>query len=139
MAQIVNFSEAAAIGIHAVLLLTSHRERALTTRRISERLGISDHHCAKVMQRLVHAGLVRATRGPGGGFVLAGDPAELTILMVFEAIEGKLEDRYCMFKVNKCPAGQCLFHELTAGVNRTIRSYLESHNLAELAATGALA
>ena len=134
MAKIVSFSEAAAIGIHTVLLLSLHPDEVLTTKEMSETLKISENHCAKVMQRLVHEGIARATRGPGGGFTLNRPAAELTLLTVFEAIEGKLEDKYCMFQVNRCPAGQCLFHELTGTVNRTIREYLERHTFADLAA-----
>ncbi len=133
MAHILSFSEAAAIGIHTVLLLAIDQGHALTTRSMSASLNISDHHCAKVMRRLVKAGIVKATRGPGGGFTLAHDAAALTLIQVYQVIEGELEEKHCLFQTNKCPAQKCLFHELTLDVNKTVRDYLSKTTFADLA------
>ncbi len=132
MSSIMSFSEAAAIGIHAVLLLSINKDKVLTTKGMSETLAISDNHCAKVMQRLVRAGIVKATRGPGGGFTLNRKPEELPLITVYEAIEGKLEEKYCLFQINKCPAPKCVFHKLTSDVNHKIREHLQNCTFADL-------
>ena len=49
-------------------LLAAHPRERMSAGRIAELLGASQAHLAKVMQRLVKAGLVDSVRGPGGGF-----------------------------------------------------------------------
>jgi Rrf2 family transcriptional regulator, iron-sulfur cluster assembly transcription factor len=50
---------------------------------------------AKIFQDLAKAGLVHSVRGAGGGFVLVKDPAEISVLEVIEAIEGKIVFQRC--------------------------------------------
>jgi Rrf2 family iron-sulfur cluster assembly transcriptional regulator len=50
---------------------------------------------AKIFQDLVKAGLVRSIRGAQGGFALVKDPAQISVLEVIEAIEGKIVFQRC--------------------------------------------
>jgi Rrf2 family transcriptional regulator, iron-sulfur cluster assembly transcription factor len=51
---------------------------------------------AKIFQSLVKGGLVKSNRGSGGGFTLLKQPAEITVLEVIEAIEGKIAFQRCL-------------------------------------------
>jgi Rrf2 family protein len=78
----------------AVLELASDCTRQLSTTDIAEKYGISTHHLAKVMRNLVHAGLVQAVRGVGGGYRFAGNVSRTTLLDViqlFETLESELD------------------------------------------------
>ena len=78
----------------AVLELASDADRQLSTTEIAEKYGISAHHLAKVMRNLVHAGLVQAVRGVGGGYRFAGNVGRTTLLDViqlFETLESELD------------------------------------------------
>ena len=78
----------------AVLELASDTDRQLSTTEIAEKYGISAHHLAKVMRNLVHAGLVQAVRGVGGGYRFAGNVGRTTLLDViqlFETLESELD------------------------------------------------
>ena len=46
--------------------------------------------CAKVLQALGRQGIVRSTRGAGGGFSLGKPASEISILDVVECIEGPI-------------------------------------------------
>jgi Rrf2 family transcriptional regulator, iron-sulfur cluster assembly transcription factor len=50
---------------------------------------------AKIFQDLVKAGLVRSIRGAHGGFALVKDPAQISVLEIIEAIEGKIIFQRC--------------------------------------------
>jgi len=50
---------------------------------------------AKIFQDLVKAGLVRSIRGAHGGFALVKDPAQISVLEIIEAIEGKIVFQRC--------------------------------------------
>jgi len=42
------------------------------------------------MQQLVRANVLKSKRGPRGGFSLAHDPKDITMLQVIEAIDGPI-------------------------------------------------
>jgi len=82
---------------------------------------------AKIFQSLVKAGLVRSIRGAGGGFALVKDPAQVSILEIIEAIEGK--NRFPALQQLKpdCDhAGGCalcgLFEQAQDGVKMSCRA-----------------
>lgn len=58
---------------------------------IGERQGIPARYLEQIFQRLRRAQLVTGKRGPGGGYVLARPPAEITLRDVVEAVEGRAE------------------------------------------------
>jgi len=76
---------------------------------------------AKIFQELGRAGLVRSNRGARGGFSLSRKPAEITVLEVIEAIEGKIVFQRCRLDRPDCEhAGGCalcgLFERAQDGV-----------------------
>ena len=74
-------------ALHAVLELASDSDRQLSTGEIAERYGISTHHLAKVMRRLVRGGLVQSMRGAGGGYRFCGNANRTTLLDVIVLFE----------------------------------------------------
>ncbi|MBS7009560.1 RrF2 family transcriptional regulator [Anaerostipes sp.] len=55
---------------------------------LSERLGLSDSYLKKIMRQLVVSELVDSESGKNGGFILKKAPENISLLDVFEAIEG---------------------------------------------------
>ncbi|MFD2175342.1 Rrf2 family transcriptional regulator [Rhodobacter lacus] len=54
---------------------------------ISKRQDISLPYLEQLFVRLRRAGLVASVRGPGGGYKLAREPAEIRISDIFEAVD----------------------------------------------------
>lgn len=65
-------------------------EAPVQVRVIGERQGIPTRYLEQIFQRLRRARIVRGKRGPGGGYVLARDPGEITLRQIVEAVEGSL-------------------------------------------------
>jgi Rrf2 family protein len=128
MSRFFSISEAASIGIHSMVLIAKSENR-LNVTNISEIMNFSRHHVAKVMQRMSKAGMVSSTRGPAGGFVLALDPSEISLLDIYEAIEGKIVDTECPLGYNQCPFNKCLLDNMADNVNKAFKEYLKSHTL----------
>jgi Rrf2 family iron-sulfur cluster assembly transcriptional regulator len=61
-------------------------------REIGVRQGIPARYLEQIFQRLRRAGLVTSKRGPGGGYLLAGPAAGITLRDVVEAVEGPLAE-----------------------------------------------
>lgn len=134
MGQMVGTSEAAAIGLHCALVLAANPEASLSTATLAEQLDVSSNHCSKVLQRLTRVGILRALRGPKGGFQLARPPHTVTLLEVYEAIDGPLQDTTCLFHEPHCRLGECVLSEMFEQVNRVIRSHLGTASLADIVA-----
>ncbi len=85
MAKVINFSDAAAIGIHSMILIAKS-ETPLNAIYLSEKISFSKHHIAKVLQRLVKDGYLVSFRGPKGGFLLKKKPSEILIYDIYRSI-----------------------------------------------------
>jgi Rrf2 family protein len=132
MASLMHVSDAAALGLHAMVLLAASEEGPMATRQIAEELGASEAHLSKVLQRLARVGLVRGTRGPGGGFTLDCDPRRVSLLDVYEAIEGPLNPSDCLFRTPICGGDRCIFGDLLKELNAKARRFLAEKQLSEL-------
>jgi len=132
MDGILNISEAANLALHAGMLLARARGQALAVRVMATELDASYDHLTKVLQRLTKAGLVRATRGPGGGFVLAKSPERIQLLDLYEAIDGKFSMRRCLFGRKACPARNCVMGDLVDRLNHQVLEHLKGRRLSDL-------
>ncbi|MFH1034712.1 MAG: Rrf2 family transcriptional regulator [Pseudomonadota bacterium] len=128
----LRISEAASLALHAMALLAGPGGGAMSTRQISEKLKVSDHHLSKVMQRLGRAGLVESLRGPKGGFRLARRGSSITLLDIYEAVEGRLQGGHCLLGRPACQVG-CALGGLVNILGNEVRAYLEGTKLGDLA------
>lgn len=83
-------------GVLALMELARHEAGSpLSAREISEHQEIPARFLEQLFVSLRRAGLVTAARGARGGFTLAKDPAEISVLDIVEALEGPLETGLC--------------------------------------------
>ena len=59
--------------------------------RIAKEYGIPLEYLLKILQQLVRANVLKSRRGPRGGFSLAHDTKDITMLQVIEAIDGPMK------------------------------------------------
>ncbi len=128
MSNIVALTEAASIGLHSMVLI-ARSDTILNVAKISEFIGSSRHHVAKIMQRLSKAGFVSSNRGPTGGFVLKKLPSEISLLKIYEVIEGPLSVQTCPMERSVCPFGECILGDLSLRVSGEIRDYFAGRTL----------
>ena len=131
MAGIVQISEAASLALHSMVSIARAPEHPVNLKGIACSTGISETHLAKVLQRLVKAGLLSSTRGPRGGFDLLLPPDEISLLTIYEAVEGPLDTENCLLHASHCPFDfrRCIFGGLLEETNRTFREYLQRTTL----------
>jgi Rrf2 family protein len=128
MSRIVQLSEAATIGLHSMVVIARAGE-LINVNSIAEQTGASRNHLAKVMQRLVKAGFVKSNRGPSGGFVLKKKAKDITVLQIYEAIEGKIETSGCPMDQQLCPFDKCLVGGIVKDVSEEFIKYLKKTSL----------
>jgi Rrf2 family protein len=132
MASVLRISEATSLALHTTALLAAQRGRRLSTKEIAQRLGVSEAHLAKVLQRLGKAGLVRSVRGRNGGFTLARARERIKLLQVYQAMEGPLRASKCLMAKRVCQGEGCVLGGLLEMVDVWVRAYLGGTNLAQL-------
>ena len=79
-------------SVSALLEMARHYGCGLIqVKDIASRHSISPQYLEQLLNRLIHAGLVRAVRGKNGGYTLVNPPDQTTLLNLLEALEGPLE------------------------------------------------
>ena len=131
MAKIVSYSEAASIGLHGMVLVARAGE-TINVQKIADLTGSSRHHVAKVMQRLVKEGFLSSNRGPSGGFKLNIEPAKITLLQIYEAIEGQVKVISCPHEKQACPFDKCILGTVVSSMTQTFRDHLSSNTLSDM-------
>ncbi len=126
MGNRVELSTKARYGSRFMLELALHYgEGPVPLRDIAERQEISEKYLWNVMGPLKTIGLVHATRGSFGGFVLAKAPSEINMRQIVSALEGSL----CLVKCVEAPS---VCSRVSICVTRDIWSRLSSIVLKEL-------
>ena len=87
----LKLTQGADYAIRAMIHIASLPDGRWAMRReIAREQRVPPDFVAKILQSLVHAGLLSSHRGTGGGFRLARPRDEINLLNIVEAIEGPL-------------------------------------------------
>lgn len=88
----------------------------------------------KIFQKLAVADIVDSRRGPRGGFSLAHDPGEITVLEVVEAIQGRVAVNRCLLGRDACELWDtCRLRQSWVGIQEKFVSFLKDVTLRSLA------
>ena len=78
-------------GLYAMYYLAGHKDEGPQSLQNVASAGIPRQYLEQLLGNLRRAGLVQSVRGSRGGYLLARDPATITVLDVIDAMEGPLE------------------------------------------------
>jgi Rrf2 family protein len=125
-------SQAAAYALHAVMYMVRHRTQLpVTAGTVAKAEGIPSGYLAKIFQRLVKARIVKSVRGQKRGYVFAKDPEEISLLELFEIIEGGPLFDDCLLRHCKCggTVENCCIYAQWSNATRKINSLLGETSL----------
>ncbi|GJM45631.1 MAG: hypothetical protein DHS20C21_24730 [Gemmatimonadota bacterium] len=132
------FSTVCEYGIRALTHLAAYGESGpVQVKDIAEAEQIPRHFLAKILNQLTYKGLVKASRGPGGGFQLLKSADEIEIGEIIEAIDGfeTIRDR-CVLGLDACSdKDPCPMHEQWHGVREPFLQQVSTLTLAALGDT----
>jgi Rrf2 family iron-sulfur cluster assembly transcriptional regulator len=99
---------------------------------ISSRQGISLSYLEQLFAKMRRNNLVISTRGPGGGYTLSTDPADVSISDIIYAVDDKLE----VTNKDALPGGEtyepCLTEQLWEELSEQISDYLTNISLQDM-------
>ena len=134
MPGLLNIPESMSIALHTCLWIVDDPRAFRPSPAIAKELGFSYHHFAKVVQRLVHAGLLETERGPKGGIRLARDPRKISMLDIYEAAGGEpLRPHRCLLDPQICAGRACALGRLIESENDRLHKTMKQTTLAGLA------
>ncbi len=120
-------------AVTAMLDLALHNDKGpVTLADIADRQGISLSYLEQLFSRLRKQSLVTSVRGPGGGYSLAGDPADVHIAEVITAVDEKVDATKCGGEGNCHNNERCLTHGLWHDLSNRIYGYLSEISLQDL-------
>jgi len=120
-------------AVTAMLDLAIHYGQGpITLSDISQRQGISLSYLEQLFSRLRKQGLVDSARGPGGGYRLSREAAEISIVEVINAVDEKVDVTKCAGEGNCQDNDRCLTHELWMDLSTQIHDFLGGITLGHL-------
>jgi Rrf2 family protein len=123
-------------ALRAVVCLARHWPGALSAGRVSAETKVPTSYLSKVLQSLVRAGLITATRGARGGYSLAAAAETISILTVVNAIEPLERITECPLGLAWHAGGLCpMHHHLNCATVRAEESFAQK-SVADLVAEG---
>lgn len=132
MSKIVSISEAASIAIHVMVLIAKAGNNKINVGKLGDMTGASKNHIAKVMNQLVKMQFVKSTRGPAGGFIMNKPASEISLLQIYESIEGEITIPDCPFDNKICPMNNCIMNGIVHKMTHEIKDYLKNQTLSDL-------
>ncbi len=131
MSRLIHISEAASLAIHSLALIASSEVR-LNAKTIAELLHVSQNHLAKILQVLTKNEYLNSNRGPGGGFVMKKKADEVSMLEIYQLIEGNVDCQMCGIDDNQCPFISCVFGGKPDKLTSEFVDYLSKTKISDL-------
>ncbi len=121
-------------SVRALIDLARHDGRGRRkAREIAAEMEIPARYLPQILANLVRHGFLTAVAGPDGGYSLARDPAEVTLLEVVEAAEGPIRLEECVFRGGPCDWEEtCPVHAAWSRAQGALIDELRATSLAEL-------
>lgn len=121
------YGKTSATAIAVMTYLTQHPEKRCGSPEIAKARGISLPLTAKLLTQLATAGLVRGQSGPGGGYTLADDPANISLLRIVSLFEHTETPAQCPFGPDWCGKGDpCPLHNELISLLQRNQEFLEN-------------
>ena len=106
-----------------------------SAREIAEQYDIPIELMAKVLQRLVRAGLLISTQGTRGGYTLSRPASSISVADVIQAIDGPFTVTACSTEKNDCEQySKCSIRDQLWQIRERIAVTLGTVSIAEMAA-----
>lgn len=120
-------------AVTAMLDLAFHADQGpVTLAQISQRQGVSVSYLEQLFAKLRRCKLVTSVRGPGGGYRLASNAAQISVAQIVEAAGDSMDATHCHGRAD-CQQGEvCLTHHMWSDLSRGLQQFLNGISLADL-------
>ncbi|MCB1049179.1 MAG: Rrf2 family transcriptional regulator [Acidobacteria bacterium] len=98
------FSPSCEYAIRAMIYLASQEaEKPFTVSTIAQEAGVPTPFLAKILLNMKNHGILKATKGPGGGYFLGRPPEEIILYDIVRACDGPKDlGNECVLGLDRC-------------------------------------
>lgn len=127
-----DYAVRAAIALARNWPLGSYRK----IREVASEMAIPFRYTPEILSILQRAGLAEARAGRTGGYRLTRPPADISLLEVIEASEGRLASERCVLRGGPChwQGTACAIHPIIEAAGRALTTSLAGYSLADAVA-----
>lgn len=127
-------SKTARIALRAVLCIAEREALGpVSARALARELDLPQNYLSKTLYRLVKGGLLRATRGRGGGYVLSSPAADIPLYRVVDAIDPDGPERRCLLGRPVCSEVRpCAMHARWCEVREAVDRFFAETTMGDL-------
>jgi Rrf2 family nitric oxide-sensitive transcriptional repressor len=126
------FSQTVEYALRAIVVLAVAPDTPQTAQSIAAKAKLPVDYLFKVMQSLGKAGLVNAQRGKHGGFMLARNPRDLTILDVVNAVDPLRRIHSCPLNLESHGTKLCALHHRLDSALAMVEQVFSSTTLSDV-------
>ncbi|MBI9107493.1 MAG: Rrf2 family transcriptional regulator [Spirochaetales bacterium] len=123
-------------GLRAVLKLAEAEDnKPISISSIAADEQISPEFLEQIFYKMKKSGIIKSTRGPGGGFSLTKDLDNITLADILEAVGEPVTLSPCSTAGSKkdCPrTGDCSAYDIWQDVSQHLNEYFSSLTLEEI-------
>jgi len=120
-------------GTRALLDIALHQEGLVPLKDIAQRQQISLPYLEHLIAPLIEGGVIRSTRGVGGGVSLGKSPEEIKLSEVIGLLEGSLAPVKCVTDPSVCNLSEfCVTRDIWRELKTAMDGVLESTTLQDL-------
>ena len=113
--------------------LNQQDEKNLTTAKfLANTYGIPKELLAKILQSLAKENILKAVKGPQGGYRLCIDPQSVNMTNLFEIIEGPIGIVNCYDETGCEQIGNCTIKAPIDRINDSMRDMFNNMTLADI-------
>lgn len=108
-------------------------QASLSAKDVADAYGIPPEALAKILQKLVKAGLLHSQHGTNGGYTLARPAHTISAFEVIQAIDGPLFITSCITVRGECgQSDRCNIREPLRKVNESIEAVLKRIKISQM-------
>ncbi len=120
-------------AIRALRYMAGAKKEMVSVGDLVRELRIPRPFLRKILQVLNKKGVLRSSRGKGGGFMMAAAPNKISLVDLIELFQGPVKLNECIFKKKICPDRSiCTLKKKIDAIERDVISALESVTIASL-------
>ena len=115
------------------------QERMVSTSELSRKLNVSANYVPKIAKKLKDAKIVNACEGINGGYMLAKQPENISLMDIISCVEETMAINRCLEEDRFCPRNledTCKIHKILLSLQNTYNNKLESVKVSDVIRPG---